>query len=191
MSYNDLKPWFALQVAPRAEKKVAASLVYKGYECFLPLYKASRRWSDRNKIVELPLLPGYVFCRMLEASSGFVLATPGTVRIVSFGGKAYPVSETEIVSLQQIVRSGVGAIPFVPFLRIGQRVEVKSGPLMGVSGIVLQIKNHRRLILSVDLVMKSIAVDVDAYEVAYLPSRKDTHYQMGPDREAYSRQRAS
>lgn len=175
MLYHESGSWFAIQVASRAERKVSTSLTCKGYECFLPLYKASRKWSDRNKILELPLFPGYVFCRILEAGTGFVLATPGAIRVVGFGGKPYPVSETEISALQQVVRSGVDVSP-TPFLRIGQKVEIKNGPLSGVSGIIVHMKN-RRLVLSVDLLMRSISIDVDAYEIAYLPSQK-TNSQM-------------
>jgi len=163
--------WFAVQVSPRAEKKVADHLTYKGYQSFLPLYKATRRWSDRKTVLELPLFPGYVFCRMTESSAGLIVATPGAVRIVGFGGKPYPVSDTEIGALQQIVESGIHAVPFVPYLRIGERVEIKDGPLSGITGIIVQIKNQRRLVVSVDAVMKSISIDVDAYEVSNCPPR--------------------
>lgn len=159
--------WFAIQVAPRAEKRVAEYLAYKGHQSFLPLCRSLRRWSDRRKLLEMPLIPGYVFCRMGEAATGMVLTTPGIVRIVGFGGKPAPVAEEEIRTLEQVVRSGVDASP-AQFVKVGQKVEVKNGPLSGIAGIIIQIKNHRRLIISVETLMKSIALDVDAYEVAAL-----------------------
>lgn len=171
MLYHESGSWFAVQVASRAERKVADSLACKGYECFLPLYKAKRKWSDRNKVLQLPMFPGYVFCRIFEARTGLVLATPGAVRVVGFGGKPYPVSESEISALQQVVRSGVDASPFMPFLKVGQKVEIKDGPLSGISGIIIHTKN-RRLVLSVELLMRSISIDVDAYEVTHSGSEK-------------------
>jgi transcription antitermination factor NusG len=161
--------WFAIHAAPQAEKKVAEHLTYKGYQCFLPLYKSRRKWSDRTKVLELPLFPGYVFCRLREAIIGPIRSTPGIVRVVSFGGKPYPIPESEIEALQQIVRSGADASPYMPFLKVGQKVQVKDGPLSGIVGIVVQMRNQRRLVISLDAVMKSISLNLDAYEVASCP----------------------
>lgn len=172
--------WFVVQVAPRAEKRVAEYLTYKGYRCFLPLYKTRRNWSDRKKVLELPLFPGYVFCRLLERSAGLVLATPGTVRIIGVGGKPCPVSACEIEALQRVVSSDVQASPYSPFLKIGEKVEIKNGPLAGLVGIIINIQNQHRLVLSVDLVMKSISVDIDTFEVArYVPQHEAFAHQEG------------
>src|SRR5882757_2803627 len=103
---GEVESWFAIQSAPKAEKKVAECLTHKGYRCFLPLYRSQRKWSDRTKVLELPLFPGYVFCRMRKDVSAPIRATPGVIRIVGFGDKPYPIPDSEIESLQQIVSLG-------------------------------------------------------------------------------------
>ena len=167
---NESESWFAIQTAPQAEKKVAEHLIYKGYQCFLPLYKSRRKWSDRIKVLELPLFAGYVFCRMQESITGPIRSTPGIVRIVGFGGKPCAIPESEIEIIQQVIRSGVEASPYVPFLKVGQKVQVKDGPLSGIVGIVVQIRSQRRLVISLDAVMRSVSLNLDVYEVASCPS---------------------
>jgi transcription antitermination factor NusG len=159
--------WFAMQVVPQHEKKVAVLLEHKGYRQFLPTYKASRKWSDRVKLIDLPLFPGYVFCRTQRSLIGRALGTPSIYRVVSFGGRPYPVPEEEITALQQVVHSQRDVCS-VPYLAVGRRVEVKTGPLTGVRGFIAQIKNRIRLIISVDLISRSVSVDVHASEVSIL-----------------------
>ncbi len=160
MSYQDMPFWSAVQVLPQHEKKVAVMLGYKGYEHFLPIYNITRKWSDRIKIIERPLFPGYVFCRIQGTQLRPILATSGVTRIVSFGGKPCPVSDEEIGDLQRVVRYASNAGP-VPHLQVGQKVEVIEGPLAGVVGTLALIKNRHRLVISIDLILRSISIDID------------------------------
>jgi transcription antitermination factor NusG len=157
--------WFALQVRPRHEKTVSTILAAKGYERFLPTCRLRRRWSDRIKVIEQPLFPGYVFCRSHTCLLGVARETPGITRIVSFGGRPYPLAEEEIEALQRVVESKREVCP-VPYLKIGEKVQVITGPLTGIRGIITQLKKRERLIISVDLIMKSICVDIAHAEIA-------------------------
>lgn len=164
MSSSELvKDWFAVQVAPRCEARVSSLLEYKGYQSFCPTYKAQRKWSDRAKTLSLPLFPGYVFCRTHGPILGLVVSTPHVVRIVGYAGKPSPIEEAEIDALKTVERSGTTSQP-CSYLRMGERVRIKSGPLAGVIGILAQIRNERRLLLSIDAIMKSISVDAAAVE---------------------------
>jgi transcription antitermination factor NusG len=160
--------WFAVQVISRAEQRVAALIDLRGYETFVPTYKAVRKWSDRKKHLDLPLFPGYVFCRLTHTVSGLLLSTPGVLRIVSFGGKPSPIANSEIEQVQRAVASGAKTMPW-SYLCVGQKVRVESGPLAGVHGILVQVRAQRRLVISVSTITKSISVDVDAAEVIPVP----------------------
>jgi transcription antitermination factor NusG len=154
-------PWFALQVKQRYEQLTATALRNKGYEEFLPLYKHRRRWSDRIKQVDLPLFPGYLFCRLDPTNRLPILTTPGVVLIVGIGKVPVPVEESEMAGLRSIVASQVPAEPW-PFLRAGQRVRIDYGPLRGVEGVFLNHKNQSRLVVSVSILQRSVAVEVDS-----------------------------
>ncbi len=156
--------WFAVQVVPQHEHKVATQLRYKGQEEFLPLTAAHHQWSDRRKLVSRPLFPGYVFCRAKRSSFGTILSTPGVHKIVSFGGTAYPIPEIEIQSLQQALGSG-REVCVTAHLTVGQRVQVSRGPLSGITGIVMRQKNRERLVISVELIMKSVSVEIAPSEL--------------------------
>ncbi len=153
-------PWFALQTRCRYESFVAKQLRHKGYEIFLPLYECRRRWSDRIKELELPLFPGYVFCRFNPLVRLPILMTPGVIQVVGVGKSPIPVDDADIADIQTAVRSGLPRQPW-PFLQIGQRVRVERGPLCGLEGILLNIKGRDRLILSVTLLQRSVAVEVE------------------------------
>lgn len=157
-------PWFAVQVMSLHEKKVAAVLAYKGYKQFLPIERVTSKWSDRTKTLERPLFPNYVFCRMEHGTVRPVLATPGVVRIVGFGGKPYPVREEEIVAIQRLVSAGCEPVA-VAHPKIGERVRVLEGPLKGITGILTRIKNRSHLVVSIEAIMKSVAIVVDAQMV--------------------------
>lgn len=161
-------PWFALQVRSRYEKIVVAHLEGKGYEWFLPLYKSRRRWSDRFTEIKQPLFPGYVFCRLDPLNRLPVLVTPGVLFIVGVAKTPLPVEETEIAAIQAAVKSGLPSQPW-PFLQIGQKVTIDNGPLSGLDGILLDIKGQHRLVLSVTLLQRSIAVQVQDACVTPLP----------------------
>jgi transcription antitermination factor NusG len=152
--------WYVLRVRSRFEHAVAAHLRGRGYEWFLPLYKWRRRWSDRCKEIDLPLFPGYVFCQLNPSNRLPVLSIPGVVHIVGVGRVPLPVSEAEIVAIQTAIRSGLPRQPW-PFLQIGHKVRVERGPLCGMEGILLRFGGHHRLVLSVILLQRSVAVEVD------------------------------
>lgn len=161
--------WFVLQVVPKHERKVANILAYKGCTNFVPTYKKKQRWSDRLKSVELPLFPGYVFCRLYHSLAREVLSTPGVNRIVGFGGKPFPVPDDEISALQKIVTSGVQSRP-ERYLNVGSKVQITAGPLAGVVGILSRYKSQERLVISVDLITQSISVEIEASITAPLLS---------------------
>jgi transcription antitermination factor NusG len=164
-------PWFALRVRSRYENIVATILGGKGYEWFLPLYKSRRPWSDRIKEIQLPLFPGYVFCRFNVQHRLPILTTPGVVSVVGIGRRPVPIDEAEIAAIQAAVRSELPSRPW-PFLEIGQRVRVEYGPLCGLEGILLDFKGHHRLVLSVILLQRSVAVDVDSAWVIPIPQQR-------------------
>lgn len=153
-------PWYALRVKPKFEKAVAQSLAAKGFDSYLPLYKERRRWSDRVKVVELPLFPGYVFCNLDVRRRLPALQTPGVLHFVCFDGEPAPVERSEIEALQCAAGSGAALAPW-PYLREGQRVVVARGPMKGLSGILLKVRNEFRLIISVTLLQRSVAVEID------------------------------
>lgn len=153
-------PWYAVRVRPKFERVVAASLASKGLSSFLPLYKERRRWSDRVKLVELPLFAGYVFCRLDVRQRLPVLQTPGVLHFVCFDGEPAAVEPSEIEALQRAACSGAALAPW-PYLREGQKVVVVRGPMRGLHGILLKIRSEFRLVISVTLLQRSVAVDID------------------------------
>lgn len=152
--------WFALTVKSQHEKAVAECLRYRDIEDYLPLYTVRRQWSDRVQSVELPLFPGYVFCRFDYRRRLPVLTTPGVHSIVGFGGEPVPVSESEIGGIKAVLASGLPAQPW-PFIRIGQRVRIERGSLAGLEGILLREKDSFRVVVSVELLRRSVAVEID------------------------------
>jgi len=158
---NDWPAWFAVQAKTTHEKRVASLLSYQDYKCFLPVYTARRRWSDRIKEVELPLFPGYVFCNFNVHARGPILKTPSVTGIVGIGGKPVAIDDAEIDALERINRSGLGLCPH-PFLQVGQRVCIEGGSLDGLEGIILDAKTRNRLIVSVSLLQRSVAVEIDS-----------------------------
>jgi transcription antitermination factor NusG len=161
--------WYAVRTAAGREKAVSAQLQSKGFEDFLPLYTTKRQWSDRKKELDLPLFPGYLFCRFDFSNRLPILITPGVKLIVGYGKIPAPVSEAEIDSLRRAVASGAEATPW-PYLSVGQRVCVREGSLAGVEGILLQIKNSWRIVLSVELLRRSVAVELDRGAIAPVDS---------------------
>src|SRR5262245_40136986 len=163
------RPWYALRLKSRHERISAAALYSKGYEVFLPLYRRKSRWSDRIKEVETPLFPGYLFSRFDVQKRLPILATPGIVSIVGFGKNFTPIEEDEIAAIQAIVASQLNAQPW-PFLQVGQRVLIEHGPLAGVVGILISVKKMHRIVVSVTLLQRSVAVEVDPDWVKALPA---------------------
>jgi transcription antitermination factor NusG len=153
-------PWYALRVKTRGEQLAASALTMKGYDVFLPQYRSRRRWSDRVKEVDLPLFAGYLFCRLDVNRRLPVLTSPGVLQLVGTGNAFYPVDDQEIAVLQSIVTSQVAAEPW-PFLRVGQTVRIDHGPLAGLQGLLVSLKKPYRLIVSVTLLQRSVAVELD------------------------------
>lgn len=153
--------WYALQVRAGLERIASAGLRGKGYEEFLPLYLVRRQWSDRIRNVEVPLFPGYLFCRFDPLDRLVpVLTTPGTIRIVSVGRTPIPVAEAEIEAVHRVVDSGLAAEPW-PFLSAGCRVAIERGPLAGLEGILTRFAGAHRLVVSVNLLQRAVAVEID------------------------------
>jgi transcription antitermination factor NusG len=151
--------WYALTVGPRKEKLTAQALRTRGFEDFLPLYSSRRRWSDRIKRIEQPLFPGYVFCRFNQLERQSVLKTPDVVSIVGFGKVPEPVDDSEMTALQAVCGSGLDAVPY-PNPSVGSKVTLNEGPLRGLEGVLVQDKKAR-LILSLTLLQRSVAVEID------------------------------
>jgi transcription antitermination factor NusG len=157
---NVVDPWFALQTKPRNERKAERLLREKGYECFTPTYRLKRKWSDRVVEIDLPLFPGYVFCCFTSSALGKAISTRGVVRVVGFGGKAAEVAIEEIEALQLVAQSPCLREPW-NYLPDGMDVLVESGPLAGIQGIICADENRRRLIISVTLLQRSVAIQLD------------------------------
>ena len=162
--------WYALQVRSRKENYVASQIVGQGYDCLLPTYRCIRNWSDRRKEVEQPLFPGYLFCRFDFQQRRPLILTPGVLQIVGTGRTPVPVSDDEIRALQLAVSSGVPKQPW-PYLELGQRVRVNYGTLAGLEGILVNLKGNHRVVLSVTLLQRSVAMEVDT---AWLTPVKET-----------------
>jgi transcription antitermination factor NusG len=168
---NIKRSWYAVRVKSRRENSVATHLGGRGYESFLPLRKCRHRWSDRFKEIELPLFPGYVFCLCDPLNRLPILSIPGVVCIVGVGRVPLPVEDAEIAAIQSAVRSGLPRQPW-PYLTIGHKVRIENGPLCGLEGILLSFKGHRRLVLSVTLLQRSVAVQVDEAWVQPQPQHR-------------------
>jgi transcription antitermination factor NusG len=122
--------------------------------------KFTRRWSDRVKEVEVPLFPGYLFCRMNPHNRLPVLTTPGVIQIVGVGKTPIPVEEEEIAAIQRVGKSGLPTMPW-PYMEVGHVARIADGPLRGLTGIVVKIKSGTKLVLSVSLLQRSVAVELD------------------------------
>jgi transcription antitermination factor NusG len=160
--------WYAAYTCPRHEKSVQRQLQERRIECFLPVYRSMRRWKDRRKEIELVLFPGYVFVHILLSDRLQVLQLPGVVRFVSFHGLPTALPEKEIEAL----RNGVdNQIRFTshPYLKVGRRVKVKRGPMAGAQGILVRRKQNCRLVISIEAIMRSVALEIDEDNVELLP----------------------
>jgi len=161
---TDVQRWYALQVRTRWESSTAVLLTGKGYETLLPSYRTKRSWSGRQKEVNAPLFPGYVFCRFDAQQRLPVLVTPGVIAVVGRGKVPVPVDDGEIASIQTVVASGLGAEPW-PFLELGQKVRIECDPLQGLEGILINFKGNQRIVISVSLLRRSVALEIDRSSV--------------------------
>lgn len=152
--------WFAVRVRSNHERTVCVHLRERGYEEFAPSHKTESRWSDRRKTIDKFLFPGYVFSRLNPEQRLPVLTIPGVVTIVGFGRQPCPVPDSEIAAVRTMVESGLLVSPW-PFLKQGQRVLMEKGPLCGLQGIVQDFKGQLRLVVSINLLQRSVSAEVD------------------------------
>ena len=158
------EPWFALYTRHQHEKAVAQILSSKNMEVFLPLYTATHRWRDRVKNISLPLFPNYLFVTRCQQRRAEILSTYGIYDFVRLCGAPAPISDEEIQVVRRAAEEGRNVEP-CPFLNTGERVRVKSEPLKGLEGILIRRKNDYRLVLSIELLSRSIAVEVGVFDV--------------------------
>ena len=156
---EEASSWHAVRVRPRCEKIAASAIHCKDYEAFLPLYRKQSQWSDRIKDVDLPLFPGYVFCRGDFSRRPRLITTPGVIGILNFGGIPATIADVEIEAIKAVLRAGFSAEPW-PYLHEGQRVRVNAGALAGVEGILVRTKSDCRIVLSVEALCRSVAVEI-------------------------------
>lgn len=153
--------WFGIHVRSRCEIRTHQELSDRGFESFLPLRRVKHRWSDRTKTVELPVFPGYLFCRFALPERYRILNAPGVAQIVGAGSTPIPIDDAEIRSVQALVASKTALVPW-PFLQIGQRVRIDHGPLAGVEGLVARAEDgSARVVVSVTLLQRAVAAEID------------------------------
>jgi transcription antitermination factor NusG len=167
-------PWYALKVKPRFEQSVVTHLRGRGFDPFLPVYMAKRRWSDRVKSIELPLFPGYLFCQFDLNNRLPILTAPGVNFIVGIGKLPQAVSDHEMEAIRTVIGSGLYYEPH-PYLNLGQLVRVEEGSLAGLVGRVTEVKNSTRLVISINLLMRSVSTEIDRKWV--LPLERPDHKQ--------------
>jgi transcriptional antiterminator NusG len=153
--------WFAVQVRAGREQLAATHLGIRGYEVFLPCYRERRRWSDRVKTIDCALFAGYVFCRLQTGLAAKVVTTPGVIQILSDATGPIPIPSHEIEAIQRIVQTRLAVEPWT-LVQVGQVVRLEQGPLSGVNGIVLTTTNRHRLVVSISLLQRAVAVEVEA-----------------------------
>jgi transcription antitermination factor NusG len=156
--------WYVACTNANHEKRVAEQLTRRSVEHFLPIYRVVRRWKDRWVQLQRPLFPGYIFVRLALHDRLKVLQAPGVVKFVGFSGTPSVLPQVEIDALRTSLSAGVRAEPH-PYLMVGRRVRVKSGPLTGMEGILKRKKNQDRLVISLNLILRSVAVEVCALEL--------------------------
>ena len=152
--------WFALQVRTRWESSTAVLLSGKGYKTLLPTYQAKKRWNGKVKQVSAPLFPGYVFCQFDAVKRLPILITPGVISVVGRGRVPFAVNDGEIAAIQTIVASGFQAEPW-PYLEVGQKIRIEGDSLNGLEGILIQFKGNNRIVVSVSLLRRSVALEID------------------------------
>ena len=187
---NQQWPWFAILARTGREKNATMLLENSGYECYLPVVKFTRQWSDRLKEIELPLFPGYLFCRMNPRNRLPVLMTPGVIQIVGIGKTPIPVEEQEIDAIQRVGKSGISLMPW-PYLQVGHVARIDDGPLRGMTGIVIRIKSGLKLVLSVSLLQRSIAVEIDRNWIGSAYPLRPAAHQTGSSSMNFSSHRSN
>jgi transcription antitermination factor NusG len=160
------RKWFALATMSRHERFVACEINSLGIETFLPTITEIHHWSDREKKVQVPLFPGYLFIRteMHPETRRAVSLIRGVVAFIAMARQPIPVPDDQIAVLHQLVERNVARTPY-PFLRIGQRVRIRGGDLDGICGILVRYEGGNRLVVSLDVIQRSLAIQVEGYKV--------------------------
>ena len=174
--HTSVLEWFAIRVRSRYETRVATELKQKGYDEFLPMYDCVRRWSDREKAVQQPLFPGYLFCRFRVRERLPILKTANVITIAGSGKTPIAVGDDEIDALKAVIRSDLPAMPW-GHVAVGSKVYIERGPLAGLEGIALNVEKKFRLIVSVPLLQRAVAVEIDRswarpVKVSRMPKKK-------------------
>jgi transcription termination/antitermination protein NusG len=156
--------WFAAHIRSRHEKKVAEQLSERKVNFFLPLYVSASRWKDRVAKVELPLFPGYMFVQIPMAERLKVLQVPGVVKLVSSRGEPVPLPESDIDRLRLGLSKQLNVEPH-PYLKVGTRVRIKFGAMAGLEGVLVKSDGKLRVVISIELIMRSIAVEISAADI--------------------------
>ena len=159
--------WYAAYTCVHHEKRILQQLTERGIDGFVPLYHSVRRWKDRRKELDLVLFPGYVFVRIPLQKRLRVLQVPGVVNFVNFNGLPTPLPEGEVEALRKASAQGVFAEPH-PYLKTGRRVLIRNGPFTGIEGVLLRKKDKYRFVLSIEMIMRSVAIEMDAADVEAL-----------------------
>ena len=162
-------PWYAIRTKSNFSERVAVSLRDKGYDEYYPRYAVRQNWSDRVKTVFRPLFPGYVFCRFDVSKRLPILTTPGVIEIIGTGRLPVAIPDAEIEAIQRILQTGLQAEPW-PYLKPGDEVSIETGPLTGVRGRLLATKGTARLVVSITMLQRSVAVELDRWWVQPLDS---------------------
>jgi len=166
LSEHSQSHWFAIHTYARHEKRVASELAHKGIEVYLPLLVRRHQWSDRQKLVELPLFPCYTFARIKPLAEARVklLQTGGVIGLVGGAGQGEVIPENQIENVRMLLANKIQADPY-HFLKVGQRVRVRGGSLDGLEGILVRRNGNRRLVISVESLERSLAISVEGLEV--------------------------
>ncbi len=170
--------WYAVYTRARHEKQVAGHLRGRGLDCFLPLEESVHRWNDRSAVVSVPLFPGYVFTRVQRCERIEVLTVPGVVHLVGSRNGPEPIPDEEIESVRSCVQRGL-PLNVHDYLPAGSAVLVKAGPLTGLRGFLVRWAHGTRLVLSINLIQSSVAVEVDAADVIPIGTRPPRTAQAG------------
>jgi len=168
---SEAPSWFAVHTRSRYEKKVAAQLGEKQIDSFLPTMKEVHHWSDRRRVVEQPLFPGYVFVRILpeDPMRASVLRTVGVVGFVGIQGRGLSIPDQEIENIRILLSSDIPFEPY-PFLRVGQKVRIRGGYLDGIEGILVAKNSDQSVIISVELIQRSLSIRVSGFDLEPIQS---------------------
>jgi transcription antitermination factor NusG len=161
--------WYAAYTRANHERRVADQLAEREVEHFLPEYESVRRWKDRKVRLQMPLFPGYVFVHLALRERLRVLQVPGVARLVGFDGHPVALPEEELTRIREFLERGLRAEPH-PFLIVGRRVRINCGPFAGLEGVLKRKKSGMRVVVSLELIQRSVAVDVEAADVSPLPA---------------------